>query len=134
MKVKLDHVTNSSSTSFVVWGTRDFNLNNKDLLAKIFEVYTTTDDYNGESFEEFCNYKLWEKCDIIAENIRSIKSDLDISTGPEGDYPMIGIPPEEMKLDEKLSEFKERIKRDLKNIGIEVDDKNIYFISETWYN
>ncbi len=105
MKIKVDFVTNSSSSSFVVIGTR-----------------VEIDNIPLDSFQ---NIK--EKVKITAEDItedpyRYLEpvlegSDLDHSSGceyGEGSL-MIGIPYTRMKDDETLKQFKERVQKEIKD-------------------
>lgn len=112
MKFKVDFVTNSSSSSFVVMGIH-FDLT--DLPVIIFKkVKSEFVDIDPDfSRENLCKYKD-DVASIILEG-----SELKYSSG-QGDFYsgdtelMIGIPYTDMKENETLKEFKERIKSKLK--------------------
>jgi hypothetical protein len=110
VKIKSDFVTNSSSSSFVVIGS---NVN----IAKI------TPMKRGEQPDD-----IYELVDPLLKG-----TDLEWSTGCEYGYDdnvMIGIGYTNMKDDETLAQFKERVKEQIKTtLGIETD---VGHIEECW--
>jgi hypothetical protein len=119
MKIKTDFVTNSSSVSFVVMGSCiDIDDIQENILKKL----------QGEEGEDI------GLCDIH-ENIydHTKQTDLETSTGYEYDNNfMVGIPYTKMGNDETLSEFKTRVKQQIKDVfGIEIDPGHV---EECWEN
>jgi len=111
MKIKIDFVTNSSSTSFVVMGsTIEMDKVPQNIMEKVQELEEEK-QHNLEVFTE--------------------GSDLWTSVGYEYDGEiMVGIPYDRMKDDETLREFKARIKKQIMDsFGIEVDP---HHIEECW--
>ena len=111
MKVKLDFITNSSTTCFVVFGT-EFNI--KTDMPQDFKDKVEEDIYGG--MEELIH-----------------GSDLSYTSGPDyndEDNIMIGIPITSMNDDETLKEFKRRVRLEiLECCGIQCSPS---YIEEAW--
>lgn len=127
MKIKTDFVTNSSSVSYVGWGIymeEEDLMKNEKFLKKCFENFKVCDS-DGVSFEEFKDYGIYE----ILEHINSKDGILTFSGGPYGENYFILGKSSDLKDDQTLKEFKEQIKKELKELGI---DKDIKYIEECW--
>lgn len=109
MKVKCDFVTNSSSTSFCLWG-----------ISMDIDMFLSANGVNEE-----------DRPGDFIEDIME-KSELDYYTDYESDIIYLGISPERMLKNETLAEFEERIKSLLANVNC--GDRGISFISEVIYN
>ncbi len=102
MKIKQDFVTNSSSTSFVMWGKTFFD--SDEIIKQIFE---NNDDPNYDN-DPYLIEKYFEKFDL----------DIQISY----DVYYVGKSPFDMKDEMTLGEYKEEIKTKFKNAGVDISD------------
>ena len=120
MKHKLDFVTNSSSTSVVMWGVyldeseiRD----NETLMAKLKELAE-----KKEMVEDL------EK-GSLGYMVMELLEGFDTHTDYEGDGVYIGKSPFSMEEDETPRAFKEKLEAQLKEVGI---NSKVRQIIESW--
>lgn len=109
MKIRADFVSNSSSSSFVLWGVSFDTDNLVEKLRGAGLVPARPDD--GE--------------DHIDEDIEAFLEKIpyeDYVWGCDDNFIAFGLSPAEMEETETLKEFKVRVADRLKSYGIPVDD------------
>lgn len=122
MKCRTGFVSNSSSSSFIIWGASltgyGSNISKEDLELMLIQSGVSEDDLE----------------DGLAEYIESLDVDLDV----EYDYDsgvFIGISPKRMKDDETFAEFKKRVETEVAKIHRDLPSMlNFGWQEECYYN
>ena len=132
MKIKMDFVTNSSSTSFVAWGITIESSELKEKYGeKIFKrhhLILEPELYNRD-LNEFING------DFDYEVLDMIEKDTGLHARWMYDYDemMIGMSPFKMKDDETLEAFKQRIVEAFHTAGLDdIKVEELGEIEECW--
>lgn len=110
MKIRSDYVSNSSSSSFVLWGT-EIKYSELAGLAK-----ANAEDKSNLDYDEIIY-------DILYKHFGQVVNNYDDECVYCGDSPRL------MKDDETLAEFKSAIVKKLADLGIKRENKDIEFIS-----
>lgn len=123
MKVKLDFITNSSTTCFVVMGAC---IKRDDISDEYLKLVAEKQDKTLEEVKERDYF--YETLDTLLQG-----TDLQFTFGPEWDYedqPMIGIGFTAMNDDETFKQFKNRVQLQvLESTGLKIQP---YYIEEAW--
>lgn len=118
MKIKIDFITNSSTTSFAAWGVNlgEFNLrNNVEFMKQMYEMYKNENKSETKSFEVWSNDSdlRYDICEFIES-----KTKLSCINGEYGDEIYVGMTPGQMKDDETKKQFIDSIREEFKKIGL----------------
>jgi hypothetical protein len=122
VKVKLDFVTNSSSTSFCAWGI-EVELDKLPDKFKKF-LYNKLKKEN-QSYDDFCD--MLDDC--LYDLLYVSDLGLECTISAEDNLLYLGLHPTRMPEDVTLREFKESIIKKLHEIGFD-NVENLEFIDE----
>ena len=113
MKIRIDYVSNSSSSSFMVVGHAFDN----EELVKIAEHLNLVSEYHDNSEDTPEDYSEWGTGEIV-EELEERFTDLDFQYGLENYYDnvCIGMGYEKMKNSETKKDFEKRIEDRLKEM------------------
>jgi hypothetical protein len=120
MKIKLDFVTNSSTTCFVVWGAM---IKPEDIKDEYYQAIADKKDMTLEQVKN--NY--YDAFEYIFNGTQ-----LDFSFGPDYDSyaAMVGIYVSKMNDEETLKQFKQKVQLQiLEATGLQVTP---HYIEEAW--
>lgn len=119
LKIKKDYITNSSSTSFTAWGVEFDNRFSDESIKKIYEYAKTKNLCYDLSLDEYKKSNCYE--DFFYSKIID---DFHLLTGNLESGFVIGLDPRDMKDDETLLEFKERIIEifELFSLDVQIED------------
>ena len=131
MRIKNDFVTNSSTSSFIVWGiSTDFHEleKNKKIADAIYDKYLNNATGEIETREEFFdNIDKYDFLDVIQDLVG--KYNLEATMPPYDDVVYIGICPFSIGDNETGLEFKMRVKNALEELGFNEEPGRI---EEAW--
>ncbi len=139
MKIKMDFVTNSSSTSFCAWGVSvNFRelIKNEECLKIIKEKYIESGnvekDISDENFISFLEDDIYEAYEVI-EDIFYSKFGMTARCARDydGDEIYIGIHPNKIPKDKTIQEAIDMAQHVLLNMGI---SRKITWIEEAWFD
>lgn len=125
MRIKLDFVTNSSTTSFVGWGIQldsDNIYNDETILEKAY----TSSEFLREEFDSIEDLKEKGSMYDILESLPFKILEFGICY----DTVYIAGNPNKMQDNETLLEFKNKIFLELTRLGFDVD--KVKYIQEAW--
>jgi len=109
MKIKIDFVTNSSSTNFIVWGI-------ETSISTLLKYFTNMDDdlnFRNDIVKHFSKYGL------------------DVGMTEDSEAVYIGNSPFDMEENETLKSFKEGILKRIGESGLDIRNKKLKAIFRT---
>jgi hypothetical protein len=143
MKIRNGFVSNSSSSSFYIMGIYINDINDVINKRKVFESFakdkwqqkevneflaakevtleTVSDELIEEYLDEFSNYEMLES--LVSLDFHDVDGEI-----------YIGLSPDEMKEDETLKQFKDRVSNLLESNGINSKNFNLDWYSACWYD
>lgn len=136
MKIKVDFITNSSSSSFVCFGV---NINKIDIPIERYKNIAK-EWYSEEELNKMDNDEI--KSEVISEVIYEtrldelITGDLIDYGGQEREYYCVGITPEKLIKkfpEEKIGDIKKIVANELnKEFNTNFTEDDIYYYEEAW--
>jgi len=116
MKIKIDFVTNSSSTSFCGFGITFSETEFKEALNHITLMLPKSEEEHREDFS-----------DLLGE----IAKKYNLTWTSNYDTYYLGIEIGDANMNETLNEIKNKVQKVIDEIGLK---ENVDFIQESWYN
>lgn len=129
MKIRMGFVSNSSSSSFLIYGICVGASDVVKAATKLGLVKASETDEAETDEAETDDYDTAQR--IRWDLGRKLEVD-EASPGDYGDYFYFGISPEKIKDDETGAEFKARVKKVL--VEAFGEDIKLEYFSEAWYN